>query len=384
MLQKSAPVSLIGADDYDREKLLSLLESAFAGAGVRKSFFENKNVVIKVNLVRRCDESRAATTHPAFVFAASKLANRYGAKSVVVAESPGGPHTPAAMQASFDACGITQAAKDGGAILSLPADAENVPAPNGKVSGTFHVLRAFADADVIVNLARLKTHGLTLMTGAVKNYFGLIPGVEKFEMHARFSEKTDFCGMLVDLCECISERAETVNVLDAIIGMEGNGPTNGQPRKMGFFCVSRSAFNADLVAENLLGLKGRILTSEIAKERGLASDNFEIVGDDPEKLAVPDLKLPDSHSVVGLLGSAKLLSTFRPYPKIDKNACRVCGRCAASCPKHTIEIKTQKGKKEKRRVVIHKKDCIRCFCCQELCPFDAVRIRQNPIISLIT
>lgn len=378
MIDPKSKVSLKKHESYDTNSLIHLLKEQFESIGITPELFKDKNVVIKPNLVRRCDESVGATTHSSFATAAAKLAFEYGAATVTFAESPGGVFSPETIKKSYAVARFDSVAAETGAILSCDTDAVYIDAPEGARSKVFHILKVFEEADVIINLAKLKTHGLTWMSAAVKNYFGVVPGVEKFEMHARFPDKHVFAEMIDDLCYAICHKKETVNVVDGIVGMEGNGPTNGTPRKMGVVVVSQNPFSADVVCSRILGIEKNVHTVNASKERGYTSDDgFEVVGDSISDCILSDVVLPDGLDAIKILSSEKLLKIFKPKPAIDRDVCRRCGECVRSCPMKTITMDKNK------KVHISTKNCIRCFCCQELCPFDAVRIKQNPIFKFI-
>ncbi len=377
MIDVKAPVSVKKCDTYDRELILDLLKEQFAQIGVTSDTFKDKKVVIKPNLVRRCEEAKGATTHSSFAYAAAKLALEMGAASVTFAESPGGIFTQATIKNAYSFARFDKLASEVGAILNYDIGATTCEASNGVQTKAFHILNAINEADVIINLAKLKTHGLTLMSAAVKNYFGVIPGVEKFEMHARFPDKEDFSNMIVDLCHMLCQNKTTINIVDGIVGMEGNGPTNGTPKKMGVVIASQNPFNADVVCSKILGIYPHVKITSVALERGYADPEPKTVGEPIENCVIKDLVLPDGLDAVHLLSNDKLLKIFKPKPVVDRSVCQKCGECARSCPMHTISI----GKDKK--IKINTKNCIRCFCCQELCPFDAIRVKQNPIFRFI-
>jgi len=383
----SSLVSLAKCTAYDKEQIYTLLQKQFSELGITKDFFFGKKVVIKPNLVSARNPDKAATVHPAVLSALGKLIKTYSPSSLIIAESPGAPFTEMALKSVYRACETDKAAAEAGIPLNLETKSRSVRFPEGKMCREFQIIESVAEADVVVNLCKLKTHSLTKMTCATKNFFGVVPGVQKFEMHARFPDPGDFQEMIVDLAQCICQSKEILCVCDAIYGMEGNGPSNGIPRKFGALLLSRSPFALDVAAEYLLGFEGSVRLSDIAAERGLVSRNLseiELSGDSIDEVRITDCRLPDTEAGWILknlphLFGGKLANYFKPRPLIDNKKCIGCGKCRESCPVHTIEIRGEKGNK---KAFIHKQKCIRCFCCQELCPYDAVKIKKNILIRI--
>lgn len=380
MPQANAAVCLARQENYDIPALKAHISRFLDELGISADGFAKKRVVIKPNLVRKMDASLGGTTHPAVLEAAVSVLRERGADHLLIAESPGGLYTESALRAAYRVCGLAEVAERMGVPLNYDLTSVTLEAPNGQVSKVFHIIKPIAEADVIVNLCKLKSHGLTTLTAAAKNYFGTVPGTEKFEMHARFPDLTDFSGMLVDLVEMLTSRTRTVNLVDGIVAMEGNGPTNGSPRKVGVLLCSENPFAADWIAHRILDMEGRVKMLDIAASRGLVDpENLPVIGERPEDVAVDDFVLPDSSiQVTSVLSNAKLLRVFKPRPVIDKSVCIGCGECVRSCPKHTITLD-----KKTHRAKIHPSPCIRCFCCQELCPHDAVRIHRNFLLKFI-
>ncbi len=377
-------VALNGCESYDENIIYSLMKEQFAALDIGEKKIKGKTVAIKPNLVRKMDSSLAGTTHPSLIYCASKLLLELGAKKVIIAESPGGPYNEAALKGAYRVCGVSDAAERSGAELNYTVSWQKADFEDGVKSKCFNIIDPIADCDVIVNICKLKSHGMAMMSAAVKNYFGTVPGVEKFEMHARFPKMEDFCGMIVDLCEMHYRRKYTVNIVDAVVGMEGNGPTNGSPKKIGALLCSEDPFALDAVCERLISFDGRVQTVHESRKRGLFTDDgIEIIGESLEKLKITDFKLPDSERTPLLtwlseFADGRLMKFFEPKPAINKNKCRACGECVRSCPQHTIVFS-----KEKKLPEIKYEKCIKCFCCQELCPHDAVKIKQNLLVKLI-
>ena len=380
-------VALSACDSYDEERLVGIMREQMNIFGWDRAFFEGKKVVIKPNLVMKKSPDAAATTNPAVLSALLTVLSEMDCKPVI-AESPGGIFNRQRLEGIYRVCGIEAVAKKHGVILNYETDAVNVAFPEGRTVKSFHILKAVAEADVLIDLCVLKSHGLTKMSAAIKNFFGTIPGIEKFEMHATFPDYKDFGSMICDLCEMYCRTKTVIAITDAIVGMEGNGPTAGTPRKIGALLMSANPFASDIVGETLLGFAGTVPIVREGVERGLCPADIsgvELVGDPVEPLALTDFKEPDSAqnrapSMLTFFSHGKIGRFFMPRPIADPEKCRGCGECAASCPQHTIVLAEKNGKKIAR---IRHADCIRCYCCQELCPFEAIRIKKNFIIRLV-
>ncbi len=382
------PVVLTRCPGYDPAVLTETIERSLSALRLGDGFFRGKRVLIKPNLVLAKKPEQAATTHPVMVSALASLLFDAGAESVTLADSPGGPFSAAALAHVYRICGM-----DGVDPRVKRNDdfSFRTVQTNGVKLKTFHMISAALDADVIVDVCKFKSHALTGMSCAVKNLFGLIPGLEKFEMHSAFPELADFSEMLADLCETVLNEKPFLAVCDGILSMEGNGPTHGTPVETGFLLCSRDPFALDVVAEHMMERDGQILTLNAAAERGLVPRNWrEIALIDENGKPVPEpptfpLTLPDAdaghflRSLPDFMGG-RFARLFQPRPKIQADKCVGCGRCAESCPRHTVEMVT-KGKK--KRAKIHPDKCIRCWCCQELCPIGAVGVRQNFLIKLL-
>lgn len=380
------PVSIDRVKSYDEELIYTVLKERMRLLCPLFEKLFGKKVMIKPNLVRKMKPEEAATTHPSILVPLIKLLKEQGAE-VVIAESPAGVYSEGTLKSIYRVCGIDEAAERGGAILNFDTTSGSLSAPKGESTKVFNVITPVLQADLMIDLCVLKSHGLTTMSAACKNLFGLIPGVQKIEMHARFTEQIPFCNMILDLDEAVSDHVPMFCICDAIIGMEGNGPTGGTPREIGYILTGINPATVDLAAEHILGMDGKVEMLQEARRRGFCPQKFEelsIVGD-ADLVPMTDFVMPESKTSMLTFaltfGGGRFKRLFEPKPLIDKKKCIGCGECHRSCPQKTIVMVPKK--KGGRVARINDKDCIKCYCCQELCPHGAVKIHKNFILKIV-
>ena len=372
-------VWLTQCPDYG-QSLEEKIAQAFTALGVWDELKPGMTVVVKPNLVMSSKPEQAIITHPAFTAAVGKCVQKAGGR-VVIAESPGGPYTPAAMKAMFRATGYRDMAEACGFTLYTDCKSREVTLPQAKRCRELSVVEPFLDRDYLIDLPKLKTHSMVGFSGAVKNLFGTVPGLQKPELHCRFPEREPFSEMLCDLCHFLGP---DLSLMDGIWAMEGNGPTGGQRRDLHVIAGSESPWALDVAAASLVGLEPeKIAMLREGHERGygpLDMSELELVGDPMETLLAPDFLKAEASSTdfidrlpKFLRPAAKKLAT--PYPRIDKKRCVGCGKCAESCPQHTISLRDGKA-------VIRYQNCIRCFCCHEMCPKHVVQIKRLGLLRL--
>ena len=371
-------VSIAACASYDPEEAEAALRAVLAPIGGLDFVEPGMRVAVKLNLVAAMKPESAATVHPALICALTRLLRERGAE-VVLGDSPGGLYNAAALRRVYEICGV-RAAEEYGAELNEDFSQVEVEYPEGKLARSFPYTGWLRQADAIIDFCKLKSHGMMGMTCAVKNFFGSVPGTRKPEYHYRYPKAEDFAQVLVDLCEYSAPR---LCICDAVIGMEGNGPTQGRPRRIGCLLASKSAHALDLAAAELIGLKPeQVPTLRAAVARGLVPakvEELELRGE-LEPFRQPDFEtVPAQSSVVFLrFGSGKLgravdavaKSILTPFPKLEESACVGCGKCAATCPAKAITM-------VKKRPRIDRKRCIHCFCCQEFCPKGAMRAGRH-------
>jgi uncharacterized protein (DUF362 family)/Pyruvate/2-oxoacid:ferredoxin oxidoreductase delta subunit len=368
------PVSIQPLADYAPERVRAALEQVLAPLGGMAAFVHpGQQVLIKPNLLAGKPPEKAVTTHPEIVRQVILLVQAAGG-SVSVGDSPGiGKPESVARR-----CGILQVVLETGARF-VPFT-ESVPI--NVREGTFHqleVARAVLDAEVIINLPKLKTHQMMGFTGAVKNLFGAVVGMRKARLHLQAgADPAFFALMLLELAERLPP---ALSIMDGVVGMEGNGPGSGDPVQIGALLASPHPLALDTVATALVGLSARqVWTQRVARETGRPGSRLEevtVIGPSLASLRPRHFRpAPSSDIGFGLPAPAKRLlrNTLSARPEITEQCVR-CGDCVRHCPPQAMTL-------DQRGVRIDYQQCIRCFCCQELCPHGAVRTRQGALLRL--
>lgn len=348
-----------------------------------------ERIVLKANLLRAAPPESAICTHPAVVEAVARLVKEAGG-TPVICDSPGGAlHKEAVLRSLYEKTGMAAAAAAAGAELALDPSTRTVSLPEGKVLRQAEIITPVAEADGVIDLCKMKTHVLMSMTGAVKNLFGVIPGLSKVGYHATHPDHATFADVLLDLTGYVKPR---LSLMDGILAMEGDGPgSSGTPRQAGLLLASANPLALDTAAGAIMNLPRQDNPVLLAAERrGLTPcrmEDVELIGGTVEELRMADYKFPAStkSNLMDFLGPlarpAERLckKALSQTPRIDGAKCVGCGICAKSCPGQAIAM-TAPGKKAH----IDQKACIHCYCCHELCPQKAVELHQSWLGRLLT
>lgn len=367
-------VSVVNTESYDSNLLDQAVERHFSALCLEEKISADCKVVLKPNLLMKRTPEEFTTTHPEVVAAVIRKLQSLGVKQIVIADSPGGPYTKQLLTGIYQAAGYTALANTYGVVLNTDVSYSSVERTENRFCKSFQVIQPLVEADFIINICKLKTHGMIGLSGAVKNMFGSVPGLMKPELHLRFPEKNRFCGMLVDLCQTV---APNVTFVDAVDAMEGDGPSGGIKKHVGMTLAAENPFDLDLILCKIASLDpNTIFTVSHAKERGLCAPSAESVRLVGDPLAVfPDFKRAASNDINFSKYVPKfIIERFSPRPVIRKSECVGCGKCAESCPAHTINIVGRKAK-------IDPSHCIKCYCCHEMCPVKAIEIRRTKLFD---
>lgn len=368
-------VSLQALSNYDPAAVKVAIEQLLEPlGGIQKFVKPGQKVLLKPNLLAGKPPEKAVTTHPEIVRAVIELVQSAGG-NVSVGDSPGIGSPESVARKS----GIYEVIEATGACFARFEESVKIR-PR---AGTFHeleVARDILDADVIINLPKLKTHQMIGLTCAVKNMFGAVVGLRKPRLHLQAgTDKSFFALMLLELCE---QLAPTLNIVDAVVGMEGEGPGSGDPVQIGALLAGSNAQAVDTVATELVRMLPRqVWTQQKAIDTGrpfTQLDQLELLGTPLKQLQIDNFRPAKMTDVnFGLKGFLKnyLKHSITARPVVEKKRCKLCNDCVNHCPPEAMQIK-------KQRLLIDYDKCIRCFCCQELCPHAALRTEQGLLLKL--
>jgi len=322
----------------------------------------HSRVVIKPNLLVPAKPGQAVLTHPLIVRAAAEYVLERGAHPRIC-DSP--------AMGSFDRLlresGIREAIR--GLDVTCKPFRDSTHVDIGEPFGRIEVAEEAVDADFLINLPKLKTHSQMLLTLGVKNLFGCVVGFRKAEWHLRTGVNRDlFARLLVQIHQTLKP---FMTILDGILALEGDGPgKGGTPKKLGLLLASNNTLALDDTVCRLLGLPPeRLPTNKAAREMGHFNPDFRVLGD-VEK--IDGFKLPGAASLITgprpLHGFLRGILLSRPVP--DDRLCNLCGECWKFCPAGAIT-------EEQKTLRFDYDKCIRCYCCIEVCPQGALRVRET-------
>lgn len=373
-------VALIPCPDYDPGRVAEAVRRALEALGPLDALKPaDGRVLLKPNAMMPKPAGHACCTHPSVVEALVGIFQDLGC-TVAIGESSAGSQAGLTFTGrALKSSGLEDiGARTGAEVINFDHAGVIAVATENPLAPSIPVAKAAREAGLLVTVPKLKTHTFAnIITGAVKNCYGLVPGQIKAEFHRRAPRPLEFFGLIRDLYRAVRPG---LAVIDAVVGMEGDGPSAGRERRLGFIIASRDPVAADAVAAALIKVPPlSVLTTRLCHEAGLGRgdlDAIDVVGADLEESAVRDFKRPASVVVNPSLYRI-ILSLTQTRPEFDHDLCKRCGICADSCPVKAISKRDDK-------MVIDRDACIRCLCCCEVCPHQAVRPkRKNPLGNLL-
>ncbi len=346
-----------GYDDSER----IIREGIKSLGGITHHTGKGQRVLLKPNLLKGASPEKAVTTHPDFIRAVVNILEDTGAE-VIIVDSPGGPSSKKMLHGFYRKSGWLEVERETGATLCYDLSETRVSLPHGRVLKSVPVLSITQEVDVIINLPKLKTHGLTVFTGAVKNMYGVVPGLTKAAFHGKYRGIERFSEVILDIHDAVPP---ALSVMDGILALEGAGPANGTPVELGLVLASPDAYELDIAACLSCGIPlNRVTTIRAAGHGDRKIDYTHLhpsrIGyslDHPRGGTTP-WWVPDS------LGGV-MSNFYLKRPSLNVQACTGCGRCGVMCPEDAITM-------GKRGPKVGWWRCIRCYCCVEVCPEDAL------------
>ena len=369
----NAQVSIVKCDSYEPVLVeQAVRETINLLGGITRFVKPGSRVLVKPNLLMSKQPEYGITTHPEVVRAVIHVLKEINCK-IIVGDGPGvwGKYAENVDEV-YSVTGIKKVCQDEQVKL--------IHFDKRRMRDKFPLTVALDECDYLINLPKFKTHVFTLITGAIKNLFGLVAGTYKIELHKNCSNPSEFVKMLVDIFQ---EAKPALTIIDGILAMEGDGPaTSGKIRKLNLLLGSSDCVAIDTVMAKIMGInKYEVLTSREAALRGLGENKIErikIEGEDIDKLNIRPFILPQASKIGNLPNALKVMlkSLIKYYPYSLRLKCTRCGHCVKVCPKNCIMLK-------KKGIVFNYKQCIACFCCQEACPAAAIAVKKSILAKLI-
>ncbi len=324
-----------------------------------------KKVVIKPNVLRASTAEEHIVTHPSLLRAVVEKVEQMSPAEIVVGDNPG-LFSYGDNENSFEKTGLMDAAK--GYYKNLGNTTQRL-AFNPDFMPEVGVSKEILDADIIISLPKFKTHGLTVMTGAIKNSYGILPGAQKARLHRIAGTPERFHDVIVEVFRL---RVPDFFIMDAVVGMEGNGPASPDLKKIGLILAADNAVALDGVVARMMGLDpGRLRFLQKAKAMGLGDFDSQMIQIDGKMRILSDFKLPPLGGEAiacnqAVQESIKTKTLVRP--QADPELCTACGACIDHCPAAALLMQANLP-------VVDADTCITCFCCQEICPEKAMTLK---------
>lgn len=374
-----AKVFLEKCNTYDFEKIKLIISRGIeSSCGIKNLKNIGKKVLLKPNVLCKSEPDECITTHPIIIRAVAEYFLENGFH-VYIGDSP-------AIE-KLNKCLKSQSLKD---LFNKPnvrlADFDNFVIKKNKKSKLvkqFNIAAAVDEVDFIVNLPKLKTHSMTNYTGALKNMFGLIPGLQKSKFHFRFPERDLFSKMIVDLNETVPAK---LTIIDAVEAMQGEGPRNGRPYHLGLIGISKDPAAIDFTCSKIIGYKPeeiKIIKEAINRKNNWIDSESEIeyINDAIDEFIVNDFELIKVNKDIDFIDKyvPKVVYNFIrnlivPRPVVNDQKCKLCRKCEKICAADAIKFNS-----EKNYMVLDYEKCIRCFCCHEICPYDSIMLKKTVI-----
>lgn len=346
-------------------------------------FKKNYKVVLKTNGLSAFPKEKGICTDPALIKSVIKYLEELNLDlDIYIGDNPATKD----INLVYEVNGTFDAIKNTSCKLINPLNKTKISCNDYKYYSEFEVSKDFIDCDILINLPKLKTHGFAYFTGAIKNYFGLIYGLEKASWHVKASNPYQFGEAICDLYSsilCSFKDKQIFNIMDGILALEGEGPsTSGNPIYLNTIIASKDALSLDMVAILVGHLNfEKSFINVFAKNRNLGVadlNKINIIGDslDDFNIKMKEPKKAFNIASLNFLNKYPMIKNFVLEHPLFTDKCIKCKECLKICPPNAIYFKNNKmyGNKNK---------CIRCWCCMEVCPVSAIKKSKRPLIGKI-
>ena len=366
-------VSIIQQVDYESTSLTQSITQSIELSGFDMGSVKDKRVLLKPNMLGAFLPEMGVTTHPSFVKAVIEIFQRAGA-IVSVGDSPNGVHTPDEV---WETTGIRAVCFETG-VCEVQFE------KGGSVAcGGFMIARAALDADIIINLPKFKTHGLTALTLAVKNLFGCVNGMLKTRLHRESPDRAKFCKEIVRIA---NEIQPALTIIDGITAMAGNGPSGGDVVGLGAIVTGSNMHAVDSACAGVVGIDPvdvDTIAAAIVLGHWSESESIDFVGEDPKIFMDINFPMPSTFKTkkldwwISRFILSRIWNGLSVKPQIITAKCVRCNMCEMACPVDAIS-KADHGKPP----LVNKSKCIECFCCHEVCPEKAIELKGSPLLRI--
>lgn len=369
----SAKISVVKCNSYEPYLVERAVRKTVDLLGGITCFVKpSSRVLVKPNLLMSKGPEYAITTHPEVVRAVVHILKEINCR-VIIGDGPSvWDQYIENVDEVYEITGIKKVAHDEGVEL--------VNFDKRRMRDKFPLTAWLDECDYLINLPKFKTHGFTLITGGIKNLFGLVSGTYKTELHKNYFKPAEFVKILVDIYQ---EARPVLTIIDGILAMEGEGPgSSGRPRQLNLLLAGSDCVALDTVMAKIMGIRHQeVLSTSEAALRGLGEGDLskiKVEGEDIDKLNIRPFILPQASKLNNLPGAFKIMLKWliKYYPYSLRLKCTRCGHCVNICPGKCITL-------SKKRIVFNYKQCIACFCCQEGCPSAAIGVKKSILAKLI-
>lgn len=359
-------------NSYNKIDVKSFLSEVISFFSEELLNLKHKKILIKPNLLMDKKPSEGVTTHPIIIETLIEILIDKGFTNLFLGDGPGGFSIN--YEKVLESTGMRKILK------KFPEVSLFKVSPNDylieEINGIeLYISKAVENIDAVINIAKIKTHGLTVYTGAMKNLYGLIPGPFKKLYHYKYPAPKEFAEVITALNLKIKP---FLNILDGIIGMQGDGPSGGFPAEIGYLLAGQDILSVDTAGAYLLGYEFKDVDYfKLAESYEIGSKEFTLVGDELQK---GNFKLKSNKWInLSLSRFGKYLKKlFWIYPVFDDEKCVKCLMCLKSCPREAIYLDKD------NKLKLNSKFCQSCLCCHELCGYNAIDLKKSLLAKLIT